>query len=370
MLARCERHAQGTAIAGQRHAIQDRRRDPGAAHPGRFDLDGVARRAEDDLGLESGPFGRDAWINDEYLAFAANAQDPFHTCAVHPSGGAGVPEGEFALADPGVANPGQEDTDADRVGDVCDNCRTIANYGQTDSDGDGLGDVCAQLLPDSDGDGVRDYLDNCRSIANTDQRDQDGDRVGDACDNCVAEANPSQHDGDGDGVGDQCDAALAEGAVCAGGSTQANPLKPNLYFLIDRSLSMGGLPSGTLPPLRIDNLKGALNALAGTAQAIADRAPAELESCDLSARRAVAMVRRSRIRVVSVMVRDEAAPRGRSPSRSRPGCTRAIAYIWHPRARSALAGVRPATSMWNWWCATTHYFVATAMISNWWSRFL
>lgn len=41
-------------------------------------------------------------------------------------------------------NPGQEDADADWVGDACDNCPSAFNPEQTDADGDGTGDACDQ----------------------------------------------------------------------------------------------------------------------------------------------------------------------------------------------------------------------------------
>jgi hypothetical protein len=42
----------------------------------------------------------------------------------------------------GIPNPGQEDAEHDRVGDVCDNCPAFHNDAQTDGDNDGLGDTC------------------------------------------------------------------------------------------------------------------------------------------------------------------------------------------------------------------------------------
>ena len=79
---------------------------------------------------------------------------------------------------PWQSNPGQEDADADSLGDACDDC--------TDLDGDGYGDpgfpanVCA--------------TDNCPGEDNPGQEDADGDGLGDVCD-CSC---PLQGDFDGD----------------------------------------------------------------------------------------------------------------------------------------------------------------------------
>ena len=45
---------------------------------------------------------------------------------------------------------------------------------------------------DSDGDGISDWRDNCRAVANPDQQDTDHDFVGDACDECCPACNPAE----------------------------------------------------------------------------------------------------------------------------------------------------------------------------------
>ena len=106
----------------------------------------------------------------------------------------------------------EQDSDLDGFPDVqlpcqsldckIDNCPFIPNSGQENNDADDLGNVCDI---DDDNDNITDTMDNCQFKANSNQEDKDGDGLGDICDNCIDVPNLDQKDSNGDGTGDACE---------------------------------------------------------------------------------------------------------------------------------------------------------------------
>ncbi len=79
-------------------------------------------------------------------------------------------------------------------------------------DGDGI-DVDAGLPACTPGQTVG-CSDNCPTVANAGQEDGDADGVGDACDLCTEEPDPGQANTDGDAFGNACDCDFDQDGSC------------------------------------------------------------------------------------------------------------------------------------------------------------
>ncbi|NIM00574.1 MAG: hypothetical protein GTN89_02750, partial [Acidobacteria bacterium] len=126
-----------------------------------------------------------------------------------------------------------EDIDGDGLCANLDNCPFVASLELTDTDADGLGDVCDECpidpLNDVDLDTVCGDVDLCPDTPDPLNLDYDADLIGDVCDlctdadqdtfgdpgypvntcpedNCPSVVNPSQLNDDGDLLGNACDA--------------------------------------------------------------------------------------------------------------------------------------------------------------------
>ncbi len=140
-------------------------------------------------------------------AYRASRTPPLPESEPYDTDGDGVPYVlDNCLAAP---NGNQVNGDLDGFGDACDNCPTTENWDQLNTDaqlenGDALGDACDS---NDDGDPFEDDVDKCRLTPSATNLDTDADGIGDACDNCPTVPNVAQTDSEipTDGVGDACD---------------------------------------------------------------------------------------------------------------------------------------------------------------------
>lgn len=118
------------------------------------------------------------------------------------------------------------ESDSDKIPDDLDNCPVVANPEQDDTDHDSLGDVCDDDIDndtlkndvevrhgtdptraDTDGDGSSDKVDP-HPLDFLNREDTDDDYIADVIDNCKRTSNVDQKDLDNDGSGDACDPIL------------------------------------------------------------------------------------------------------------------------------------------------------------------
>jgi len=218
------------------------------------------------LCIEQGNMDNDSydWVFDEPIPTFAT------TCwevSVNPNDidNDGIPNASDNCPD--VYNPGQENSDNDAYGNVCDPC---PNDPQNDIDQDGLcGDVDPCPLDpqnDIDGDGRCGNVDNCPTVYNPDQKNTDGDSMGDACDpdddndgvpdstdNCPLVSNPDQTDSNGNGIGDACE------YVCGDANDDGKVNALDVTYIIVYLFKDGPLPNH--PAAADVNCNGHINIL-------------------------------------------------------------------------------------------------------------
>ena len=192
-----------------------------------------------------------SWLDGQHAVFGKVVQgfEVVDAVSATETGQNDRPLNDITIENVSVVASINDDTDADGVLNVDDNCPNIANAQQIDTDGDGTGDACDDDLDgdgvdneedafpndtnetaDFDGDGAGDNADadddndgmndtsdafpydqnettdtDGDGIGDNSDADDDGDGIADTTDNCPYIANADQADADNDGIGTACD---------------------------------------------------------------------------------------------------------------------------------------------------------------------